>query len=125
MMNWKFWKRKPQQPEKPIDLRIWNEDWQIGDIAECIEEFDNWHDCMKPWDRPKKGQRLTVSNLSEDLGFQEKEIYYYLTFADWHLSLPTQCFRKVRPVGNAEESEICQKILNVKSGPDKVRKTAR
>ena len=46
---------------KPRDERGWNEDWQVGDIAECVA--DDWADWQEF--NPKKGDILTVSSLYE------------------------------------------------------------
>ena len=46
---------------KPRDERGWNEDWQVGDIAECV--LDDWLDLQEF--NPKKGDILTVSSLYE------------------------------------------------------------
>jgi hypothetical protein len=58
---WPF-NRKPETAPPLIDKRGWNEDWQVGDIAECIN--DNW-DFASPQD-PKVGDVLTVSGLRGD-----------------------------------------------------------
>ena len=50
---------------KPLplhDLRGLNEDWKVGDLAECI--CDDWSVPLTC--NPKKGEFLTVSRVSDD-----------------------------------------------------------
>jgi hypothetical protein len=63
----KFWpfnsRQAPVSPagEKPRDERGWNEDWQVGDLAECVADDLAIQLCYNP----KKGDVLTVSQLTE------------------------------------------------------------
>lgn len=105
-------------PAPPKDRRVWNEDWRVGDIAECVTT--DWHEDTVPWHKPQKGQRLTVSGFCEDLNFSGHRAYF-LEFADWPVALQTTAFRKVRPVSTSAETSIGERILKAKPGPDKVR----
>lgn len=124
-MIWPF-KRKqpPAPPAPPKDTRVWNDDWSVGDTAECVVEWDAFTDDVKPWERPAKGQRLTVSGFSEKIGKGTDSLYYFLSFSDWAIELPTQAFRKVRPVTQAIETSIGAKILKAKPAPDRKRKVS-
>ncbi|MGL5734313.1 MAG: hypothetical protein ACRCYS_05540 [Beijerinckiaceae bacterium] len=119
---WPFRKK----PEPPRDLREWNEDWKIGDTAECIIEptSPRWSNRCPPWERPALGQRLTVSGFAEGEMCGGTAICYFLRFSDWPSGLTTTAFRKVRPVAT-EQSEVAKRILKApKVGPDRVREDA-
>lgn len=82
----------------PRDLRAWAEDWQVGDIAECIG--DGWLD-PQPYN-PKMGDVLTVAAIAEcvaDAGPWQGALFIGLAFE----GLPRGCFynntafRKHRP----------------------------
>lgn len=117
MSGWFFWKRKPAQPSKPIDGRNWNEDWKIGDIAECVSSA--WHETVKPWERPNLGDKLIVTGFKEGVGTGVNRIAYFLLFAEYDHGLETLGFRKVLPISTVAESEIGQKILRAKPAPDR------
>lgn len=111
---WPF-KKKPSPPQ---DLRVWNEDWQIGDTAECI--CGDWHDSVKPWEKPQMGQRFIVTGFEEGRDRSTKFICYFLRFAEFRHGIETTAFRKVRSVA-VEQSEVVERILKAKPGKDKVR----
>lgn len=115
-----FFRKKKSEP--PMDCRVWNEDWQVGDIAECVVEYKDFCQIIPPWQRPRKGQQLTVSGFSEGFGEGVNATFYFLKFSDWPIELPTQAFRKVRPVEQKQETSISEKILTSKPAPDIVRK---
>lgn len=117
---WPF-RKKTRSPAPPVDRRIWNEDWRIGDIAECVS--DRFHESVEPWERPNIGDRLIVTGFSEGLGASGDKLHYFLHFAELPTAFSTNGFRKVRPV-SAKNSEIATRILNAKPGADKVREGA-
>lgn len=119
---WPF-RKKPEPPAPQNDGRVWNEDWQIGDTAECIREHDGWHPNVVPWHRPKKGQRFTVTGFSEGMTYADTQAYF-LKLEGWPVSLDTTSFRKVRP-NSVDESEIVERILKApKVGADVTREPA-
>lgn len=115
---WPF--RKKPEPKVPLkDIRVWNDDWKVGDTAECIVDRDGWADTWKPWHILEKGTRLTVTGFSEEK-CTGNYVAYALHFAETKVLYPTQGFRKVRPVAT-EESEVVKFILNAKPGADQKR----
>lgn len=120
-MMWPF--RKKSQPS--VDRREWNEDWQVGDTAECIVDGARiiWHPDISPWERPVFGQKFTVSGFCEGRG-NGGTLHYFLKFSDWPIPLSTTGFRKVRTV-KSEESEVVKRILKAPNpGKDRVREGA-
>ena len=119
---WPF--RKNPKSTAPCDMREWNEDWKAGDTAECIVDGITWRwaESVKPWERPAFGQRLTVTGFYEGPG-KDGAIYYFLKLEGWPRKLPTQGFRKVRPVAS-EKSEIVERILNAEPGADRKRRAS-
>jgi len=113
---WPF-RKKPES--EPQDHRIWNDDWKVGDIAECIvgltREY-SWSDDVAPWRRPAPKQRLIVSGFREAEG-ADGALYYFLAFRDWPVELPTQGFRKVRPVQKTEKRKA-KKSTPIVSDPE-------
>lgn len=116
-MFWPFKKKQAPSRPAPRDHRNWNEDWKIGDTAECVRE--NWHESVRPWERLALGTRLTVTGFSEGVG-SAGSLCYFLHFKEFKHGFSTNAFRKVRPVAT-EKSEIVERILNAPAGRDKVR----
>lgn len=118
---WPF--RKKPEPTK--DWRDWNEDWKVGDTAECIVDGSNvtWNDSVQPWHRPSFGQRLTVSGFIEGMATGAPVLSYFLKFSDWPVTIATAGFRKVRPVAS-EKSGIVERILNATPGQDRLVETS-
>lgn len=84
----------PVSPPHPIaDRRFMNEDWKVGDIAECMT--DDWPRNGKP--HPRKGDRLRVTRIIENVGTLGY-LCYGLCFEEKaaHLSWECVCFRKLR-----------------------------
>lgn len=109
-----------KKPAPPADRRVWNEDWQIGDTAECIR--DDWYNPpVPPWEQPRVGQHFIIAGFRESIGTRGS-LAYYLVFEglpkEW--GWETSCFRKVRPEAK-EESEIVERILKAKPGKDQPR----
>lgn len=96
------------------DQRGWNDDWQVGDLAECIAA--SW--APSRVDGPKAGDRLRVSALIEGmcndgvlrscLGFEGKP-----PRAAW----ACQGFRKIRPrIAPADASFTAELRQRLKAG---------
>ena len=113
---WPF-RKKPEPKAPPHDKRNWNEDWKVGDTAECVVK--DWHESVQPWNRPNFGDRLVVIGFSEEIG-SGGSLSYFLRFAEFNFGAETIAFRKVRPVAS-EKSEVVERILNAKPGVDIVR----
>lgn len=113
-----FWGDPPPPPApEPRDIRDWNEDWRVGDTAECVATADTWADSVPPWNRPSTGTRLIVTGFKEGLSRDKAYRAYFLLFAEHPAGLTTTAFRKVRPVAS-ENSEIVERILKAKPGED-------
>lgn len=119
---WPFRKKPepPAPPSPPIDQRIWNEDWCVGDTAECVTHFESWNPSTLPWHRPALGQRLTVVGFMEGTCCGGKYQQYFLRLQGWPVPLSCVAFRKVRPV-SIEQPNVVTRILNARPGPDKVK----
>lgn len=120
---WPFRKKAAPSPAKPEpkDFRNWNEDWKVGDTAECIVDGVNrtWHERVPPWERPAFGARFTVVGFSEGPAI-DGSIRYWLKLEGWPCKVTTSSFRKVRPIAT-EQSEVVSRILNAKPGVDQPR----
>lgn len=116
----------PPPPPTPEDCRVWNEDWRIGDTAECIVDGINtcWHDDLPPWQRPALGAQFTVIGFKDGFGGWSGRRMYFLKLEGWPVAISCTAFRKVRPVAT-EQSEVVSRILNAKPGADNPRETAR
>ena len=117
---WPFRKK----PAPLADMRVWNEDWKIGDTAECIVGQEDWHSSIKPWNCPAKGAQLIVTRFHEGPNLENTATFYFLHFDGISCGLSTQCFRKVRPIFT-KQSAVVEQILTAKPGADKVRKTVK
>lgn len=116
---WPFRKK----PKPPIDARVWNEDWKVGDVAECIVGPDFWGPDDAPWLRAELGGRYVVVGFSDGLSVGGSHRRFFLHLKGLPRGVDCTCFRKVRPVAT-EESEVVQRILNAKPGADRVREDA-
>ena len=104
-MGWfrDFFTPVPRGPAPPLpvrDGRVWNEDWKVGDTAECILPPDSgsWHDCVPPWSRPTLHQRFTVTGFTDYTHPDANIRAYMLHFKEWPTPLSCNAFRKVRTV---------------------------
>lgn len=116
MFGW--FRKKPETPPAPRDCRVWNEDWKVGDTAECV--VDNWHSDLPHWERPRIGQQFRVLGFKDSHAIYSGKRAYFLILEGWPVALETTAFRKVRPVAT-EESEVVSRILNAKPGADRTR----
>lgn len=119
---WPFKKK----PNPPLDLRDWNDDWKVGDTAECIVDGItlNWSHTIPPWERPAFREQLIVKGFSERTCREGHKIAYFLHFQGKKFGMETRGFRKVRPIEKKAETNtsIKDKILKpTKVGPDRVR----
>lgn len=124
-MSW-FWPfGRKKSPTEPRDCRVWNEDWRIGDTAECIfaPDDDRWADSVPPWNRPNLGEQFVVAGFVDDISNDGSSRHYFLKFDNWPVCISCTAFRKVRPVAS-EKSEIVERILTAKPGADRVREDA-
>lgn len=87
--------RKPPAPRPPVDRRGWTEDWQVGDLAQClVDQFDG-----PTLQDPKRGEVLRVAGLWEGVDIRGAFILSGLSFEGrspnsfWVQS----AFRKIRP----------------------------
>ncbi len=119
---WPF-RKKPEPPAPRRDLRVWNDDWKIGDTAEVVAR--DWPVDMPPWEKLEFGARYTVLGFSEGRGeYQGGARFYFLTLKGLKDDYSTQAFRKVRTV-STEQSEVVQQILTAKPGADNPRKRVK
>lgn len=118
-----FKRSKPAPPPQPRDERVWNEDWQVGDIAECVSDSGDWHPDLKPWLRLAKGSRWIVRGFSEGPTQSGDSIQYflYLEGTPSKGGYSVTAFRKVRPIAQ-EQTTTAQRILDAPVGPEIERK---
>lgn len=114
MFGW--FRRKPKMPPI-IDRRHMNEDWLVGDLAECTADPD-------PFDRltvsPNVGDRLRVAGVATDQTDMEGRTRLHALMFEgkpkdngW----ATQCFRKLRPEIKAADTEFSAELRNRLSQP--------
>lgn len=93
-------------PSAPEDRRGWSEDWQIGDLAECLISKEEWPDQSKP--HPDKGEILRVNAMGEGLTNCGSKLISGLGFEGRPVGVfwAQQCFRKLRPEVAAADAEF-------------------
>ena len=102
---WPFSKKTPQ-PRNPI-----NEDWAIGDLAECLAEGD-WEPDPEG---PENGDVLKVIGIDTGPVGLKNEIAWRLQFAPWKgVAFASEHFRKVPPLSEQESFTITAKIKRCK-----------
>ena len=96
-MIWPFRKRKPAI----VDRRFMNEDWCVGDLAECISEGFASPDCHDP----KRGDVLRVTVVGEHVATDAPVLITALGFEGKPRSYrwEAKAFRKLRPVQTAAD----------------------
>lgn len=125
-MMWPFTRKKrADAPDAvpPKDQRVWNEDWRVGDVAQCVNRSGNWSGRGVG---PTYGERLVVTGVCEGV-FPGNFLGYRLEFAEFPgcVFVCTE-FRKVRPQAS-EIVSAAARILRVpahKLGKDKLREPA-
>lgn len=108
MSWWNPFKRKSAPPPKsnePDDQRQASEDWQAGDLAECID--DNWPPILGVT-HPKLGDVLRVSAVDEgaDFLFGIQIIVLRFEGRPQTLGWDNRHFRKLRPTLEPAEQEF-------------------
>ena len=90
-----FFRRLFRRTPSPLDRRFMNEDWRVGDLAECI--VGDW-DPGSPHD-PRLGERLRVSGLRDGVSATGYCRAYFLLFEGkpQNYSWINLGFRKLRP----------------------------
>lgn len=96
-------------PSVPDKLDPINEDWQVGDLAECLIDACNWMPRMPR--QPDKGDVFTVVSVGiERMAFTTTDVWA-LGFAPFSpMTFTAVCFRKVHPLTKAEERDLKAKI---------------
>lgn len=100
----------PRKP-KSINPGPINEDWRVGDLAECVEQ-KGWSqdDTGQPIDGPEKGDILTVLEV-EPRRTNLRGDGWYLGFAAYPMRfLAATGFRKVPPISTEASAEFTAKI---------------
>lgn len=98
-------KAPPPSPPSPVDRREMNEDWTVGDLAECIA--DNWSKQDFPGN-PRVGDVLRVSGVTEGIALGSNHLIIALGFESKQANLYWDCtsFRKLRPALDPAEDEF-------------------
>ncbi|WP_338445927.1 hypothetical protein V5F89_12330 [Pelagerythrobacter marensis] len=112
--------RKNPVPPQLRDERSWNEDWQVGDLARCIQPFPD-----RPFARGiARGTLLRVSGLDEGEAIDDPGLLISgLAFEGRPARLFYACigFRKVRPTQEACDEAFARKLRNALTDkPEKV-----
>ena len=107
----------------PEDCRHWNEDWQPGDVAECVADSDEWGELQPDAPPIPKGARLTVTGVQDAVN-RANQRAYFLWFRTKRGGYACQKFKKVRPE-DMIFPEVVRKLMHAKPGPDKIRELAK
>jgi hypothetical protein len=101
-MNW-FGRLFRRDPPRPKDQREWNEDWCVGDLAECIaSNFDGYAPELE------LGRVYRVSKI-KDLVNPRGRRAYFLFFGST-AGYACQAFRKLRPTIEAASDEFTAEL---------------
>lgn len=116
-MIWPFRKRPP----KVVDRRHMNEDWCVGDLAECISDDFHPADSLDP----KTGDVLRVTGVSDVLHRQNLR-FFALRFEGKPQEWSWECtaFRKLRPVQTAADQSFSAWLRDSLRRPQDVRRPA-
>lgn len=97
-----FWSRLFGRETPVEDRRCMNEDWRVGDLAECIGDG--------PWDcgdtKPELGDICRVSAVVDAVGTRTNTRNYYLGFVGLHNRFCCTSFRKILPLHTAADAEF-------------------
>jgi hypothetical protein len=106
---WPF-TRKP----KPINPGPINEDWRVGDLAECVTSGDgsDWrHDLNNaPAIGPAFGDVRRVQAVFVGQSRQLRRPLWWLVVNGIPANLPATCFRKVPPLNSEASAEFTAQI---------------
>ena len=110
-MIWPFRKRRPAVR----DCRILSEDWQIGDLAECIADGFVDSDEIDP----KKGDVLRVSDVCEGINPKYNVRFIGLRFESkpQHRGWDNRGFRKIRPEQKAADQSWSEWLRDALTKP--------
>lgn len=88
-------------PKMNDDPKI-NEDWAVGDIAECISD-GVWLCCatMVPMNGPRRGERYRVIEVSLQGVRVDGSKRWFIRLSGWHRPYEAIGFRKVQPKHDA------------------------
>ena len=120
MRFWPFKRRSPAAPAaKPAlayDLRGLNEDWQIGDLAECLIDQASWR--PPATDDPARGEVRRVAAIVTGLVVTGEGLITALKFEHfdkkaWHCIN----FRKLRPELVAADQQFTASIRKLGKVP--------
>lgn len=95
-MIWPFKKRPTSPPQKLPPI---NEDWAVGDEAECVKGC-SWFGGKEG---PDTGDIFTVRKVMAGKCAQTGKPDWGLAFKPWPHAYGAFCFRKVRPVAVTAE----------------------
>lgn len=98
----------PPAPSAPDDRRGWNDDWQVGDLALCIDPLLTGKIGVGSGAaRPVCGRIYRVSGLFEGVNKSGTALLSGLMFVGLPTGLAWHCssFRKIRPDVAADEIE--------------------
>jgi hypothetical protein len=109
-----FGRRQPTPPPPLIDRREWNEDWQRGDLAECVADYWNG---PPPW--PAKGHVYRVSAICEGRAFERSVVVVGLALDGLPAWWRCTAFRKLRPTVEPASDEFTAELR------DRLHKPAR
>lgn len=87
-----FW---PFRRRKIVDRRILNEDWAVGDLAECLVDPAMWG--FDSGDEPRKGAVLRVTRIEDRVASVMDVRAYFLHFEGHACCYECRGFRKIRP----------------------------
>jgi hypothetical protein len=111
---WPF-TRKP----KPLNPGPINEDWRVGDLAECLFEGawfgGNSGNIASGLDKGDVSKVLAIGIGRTKLGGDR----YFLTLGGFRGEFDASCFRKVPPLNSEADAEFTAKIKALK--PKRVR----
>jgi hypothetical protein len=99
-----FGRKAPPTQQAIVDRREMNEDWQIGDLAECIA--DSWH--IPDQCSPRVGDILRVSGVIDGTVMLTNVLVIALRFEGKPANMGWICtgFRKLRPLHEPCEADF-------------------
>lgn len=110
---WPF-TRKP----KPLNPGPINEDWRVGDLAECMLPI-GWGWAMDA-DGPDRGDVCRVVHVYPGITTGSGEHAWFLLLKGFHDGFATNSFRKVPPLNSEASAEFTASIRACRPTPAKV-----
>lgn len=104
---WPFTRKSKQINPGPI-----NEDWCVGDLAECICG-EGWCDKNGPTPGLNKGDVFKVLSVSASCAWDGKD-YWWLSLNGVHGIFGAHAFRKVPPLNSAATAKFSAQIKALK-----------